>query len=104
MDQEEFFRRHQLIARAFRPAGPIDDATLFAGRGEKMIQVMDAVEQPAQHGAIYGGRGVGKTSLAKVLVKMLSTDKTAVHYTCSTSDTFSSIWKSIFGDLRLTLT
>lgn len=105
MDTTELLRRHQLISRAFRPAGPVDDQMLFAGRGVKLIQVLDAVEQPGQHGAIYGGRGVGKTSLAKVLVNMFRADnKGAFHYTCSTADTFSSIWRAILSDLKLTMT
>lgn len=101
--EEEFMRRQMLVSKAFRPAAPIDDSDLFAGRKPQMFRLIDVVEQPGQHAAIYGGRGVGKTSLAKVMVKTFSGDGTgAVHFTCSTSDTFDSIWRSVFGDLRLT--
>src|SRR5690348_4433347 len=102
MEREELLRRHSLISKAFRPAAPVDDEALFAGRANQMVRVIDAVQQPGQHAAIYGGRGVGKTSLAKVMVKILGNGPTpiaAYHYTCSATDTFSSVWASIFGDL-----
>ena len=105
MDNEERMRRHQLISKAFRPAAPVDDESLFAGRQLQMIRMIDVVEQPGQHAAVYGGRGVGKTSLAKVMVKMLSSAETAVtlHYTCSATDTFDTVWRSVFADLLITL-
>lgn len=106
MDQNERMRRHQLISKAFRPAAPVDDQALFAGRVKQMVTLIDLVEQPGQHAAIYGGRGVGKTSLTKVMVKVLSgqTDPiVSLHYTCTAKDTFDSIWKSVFGDLFITL-
>lgn len=71
-----------------------------------MIRLDEAVQQPGQHAAIYGGRGVGKTSLAKVMVKMLGDagkPVVALHYTCSASDTYESIWRSVFDDLLITL-
>ena len=77
-------RRHQLVSRAFRPAAPVDDEALFAGRSTQMVRVDDAIQQPGQHAAIYGGRGVGKTSLAKVMVKSLNAGPipvVALHYT-----------------------
>jgi Cdc6-like AAA superfamily ATPase len=106
MDQAERMRKHQLISKAFRPAAPVDDQSLFAGRVKQMVSLLDLVEQPGQHAAIYGGRGVGKTSLAKVMVKVLAgqTDPiVSLHYTCTANDTFDSIWKSVFGDLFITL-
>lgn len=102
----EYLRRQQLVSRAFRPAAPVDDESLFAGRQTQMVRLIDAVQQPGQHAAVYGGRGVGKTSLAKVLVKMLtaaSEPVVSLHYTCSVTDTFQSVWRSVFDDLLITL-
>lgn len=106
MNEEEYQERHLLISKAFRPAGPIDDRTLFAGRSDKMIQVGDAIEQPGQHAAIYGGRGVGKTSLAKIMVKAFNAEEGtgAFHYVSSTTDTFSTIWRSVLEELSLITT
>ncbi len=106
MDQAEYMRRQMLISKAFRPASPVDDVDLFAGRTEQMVKVLDAVEQPGQHVVVYGGRGVGKTSLAKFMAKTMRgpTGYTTVHYTCSTTATFDSIWREVLGDLELTST
>jgi Cdc6-like AAA superfamily ATPase len=106
MESKEFYRRQVLVSKAFRPAAPVDDESLFAGRTTQMVRLIDAVEQPGQHAAVYGGRGVGKTSLAKVMVKTLNASKTPIislHYTCSPTDTFDSIWRSVFEDLLVTL-
>lgn len=106
MDQQEYIRRHGLVSKAFRPAAPVDDASLFAGRTAQMVRLLDAVQQPGQHAAVYGGRGVGKTSLAKVMVKILAAQTEPVvslHYTCSATDTFQSVWQSVFEDLLITL-
>jgi Cdc6-like AAA superfamily ATPase len=106
MDRQEYIRRQQLVSQAFRPAAPVDNETLFAGRQNEMVRLLDAVEQPGQHAAVYGGRGVGKTSLAKVMVKILGGGRNplvALHYTCSAKDTFESVWRSVFEDLQITL-
>lgn len=106
MDKSEYIRRHGLVSKAFRPAAPVDDEALFAGRSSQMVRVNDAIQQPGQHAAIYGGRGVGKTSLAKVMVKILNGSPepvVALHYTCSASDTFEAIWRSVFEDFLVTL-
>ncbi len=109
MDRNEHLRRQQLVGKAFRPAAPVDNQALFAGRTQQMVRVLDVVDQPGQHAAIYGSRGVGKTSLAKVIAAALNnwaereSGVVAVHYTCSANDTFVSVWRSIFGDLFVTL-
>jgi Cdc6-like AAA superfamily ATPase len=108
MEQDEYIKRQQLVSKAFRPAAPVDNRALFAGRNTQMVRLLDVIEQPGQHAAVYGGRGVGKTSLAKVLVNAVSNPEqdeswVALHYTCSPADTFSSVWKSVFGDLFVTL-
>jgi Cdc6-like AAA superfamily ATPase len=106
MEQHEYLRRQRLVSKAFRPAAPVDDESLFAGRRTQMVRLIDAVEQPGQHAAVYGGRGVGKTSLAKVMVKVFNASSPptiSLHYTCSATDTFRSVWRAVFDDLMVTL-
>ena len=107
MESGEYMRRQALVSKAFRPAAPVDNESLFAGRTQQMVRLLDVVEQPGQHAAIYGGRGVGKTSLAKVMVRVLAGQTTprvvSLHYTCSATDTYDSVWRSVFGDLLITL-
>src|ERR1044072_8194504 len=55
-----------LVGEAFRPAAPVDDLELFAGRERQRGEVISAVTQVGYHVGLYGERGVGKTSLAGV--------------------------------------
>jgi MoxR-like ATPase len=70
-DLEEYDRRRERVVAAFSPAAPITSHTLFAGRSVEMTKVMDVVVQRGRHAMIYGERGVGKTSLARVTSQML---------------------------------
>lgn len=81
---------------AFSPSAPTDKYSLFAGRQEQTNRVFNAVLQRGQHAIIYGERGVGKTSLAKVLAEILSSagmkivDSDTIN--CDATDDFSSLW------------
>src|ERR1035437_4140133 len=41
METKEFIQRQQLVSRAFRPAAPVDDEALFAGRTTQMVRLLD---------------------------------------------------------------
>jgi ABC-type transport system involved in cytochrome bd biosynthesis fused ATPase/permease subunit len=45
----------------------VSNPDLFAGRKEQIDRVFGAVFSPGQHAAIYGERGVGKSSLATII-------------------------------------
>jgi Cdc6-like AAA superfamily ATPase len=57
-------RREQII-NAFIPSKEITNANLFVGRKEEIQNVLDALYSKGTHIAIIGGRGIGKTSLAR---------------------------------------
>jgi Holliday junction resolvasome RuvABC ATP-dependent DNA helicase subunit len=59
------------IQQIFRPGTPIDKYALFSGRTAQFSSIVRAVNQTGQHVVMFGERGVGKTSLSKVLVEML---------------------------------
>jgi MoxR-like ATPase len=63
--------RHAAVSAAFTPAAPVDDADLFADRPEQVMACVDALFQKGLHVALYGERGVGKTSLANVLPALI---------------------------------
>lgn len=96
-------QRLMMVAQAFRPAAPVDDLELFAGREAQRQDVIAAVSQTGYHVALYGERGVGKTSLAKILVVIIdATDvlkMQAAMVNCNTDDNFESLWTSIFREL-----
>jgi len=60
------------IPTVFLPGTPIDTFDLLAGRSAQLVKAQSAVLQPGRHIIIFGEKGVGKTSVAKVLVDIKS--------------------------------
>ena len=96
-------RRLALVGQAFRPAAPVDDVELFAGRETQRSDVIGAVMQIGRHVGMYGERGVGKTSLARVLALLLNHSDVpgfqSVMVNCNTDSTFEAIWETVFRRL-----
>lgn len=103
VDVVEKVKLRAALASAFSPSAPVSSLDLFSGRVSQLERVTDAVFQRGQHVAIYGERGVGKTSLANVLPDVLrflrNFNYQVVRHNCSTTSTFSSIWEGIFREL-----
>lgn len=95
----EYFRRQTLVGRAFSPAAPVTSRDLFAGRRDQMARLIEVVNQRGQHGVIYGDRGVGKTSLARVSAALMENAATIAYYTCSSDDRFDTIWARILDEI-----
>lgn len=96
-------QRLMRVGQAFRPAAPVDDLELFAGREKQRQEVIGAVSQTGYHVALYGERGVGKTSLARVLAAIFDAPGglrfQSAMVNCNTDDTFDSLWRTIFKRL-----
>lgn len=92
-----------LVGEAFRPAAPVDDLELFAGREKQRSEVISAVTQVGYHVGLYGERGVGKTSLARVMAAIFNQPGIrqfqAAMVSCHTDDTYESLWTNIFRRL-----
>ena len=89
--------RYFELGRVFRPHAPIDEARLFAGRRDQIADMLDAIFQTGRHAILYGERGVGKTSLAKVFHGFMG-DDTEFHVpyvTCDHSDDYSTVWHKL---------
>lgn len=103
MNRPSKMQRIALVSSAFTPSAPIDDLDLFAGRTPQAQEVIGAITQKGQHAAVYGERGVGKTSLANVLADIFRDpslpDFVSVKVNCQTDDTFASLWRGIFREL-----
>lgn len=102
--------RTELIAKAaevFSPAAPINRRDLFAGRFEQLGRVFEAVHTRGQHSVIFGERGVGKTSLANIVLDVAasgiaSKGTTAIaKVNCSQNDTFESVWRKALAEITL---
>lgn len=91
------------LTSAFSPSAPVNSFDLFSGRTSQLERITDAVLQRGQHAAIYGERGVGKTSLANILPDYLhflsKHNYQIVRHNCSTTSNFNSIWNGIFREL-----
>src|SRR5712691_10133868 len=83
------------LRKAFRPGTPIDKYELFAGRQEQVSDVHDGVVQTGRHVILFGERGVGKTSLVKVLSDVLRNSGVHVLHpqtiNCDGTDDFTSL-------------
>src|SRR5215471_20500687 len=91
------------LSGAFTPAAPVGDAELFTGRNDQIMRCISAIPQRGLHIVVYGERGVGKTSLANVLPKIVSAVQlpaiVAVRVDCSPNDTFPTLWRKVFREL-----
>ncbi|MEM9912510.1 MAG: AAA family ATPase [Pseudomonadota bacterium] len=90
-----------LSNQIFDPRSPIDDAKLFSGRLEQINDVLEAVYQKGGHAVIFGERGVGKTSLAKIIDKRVAKIMgriTVKFISCGVNDDFYTIWGNAFND------
>jgi energy-coupling factor transporter ATP-binding protein EcfA2 len=80
---------------------------MLSGRTSQIIDVINAVSQEGQHAAIYGERGVGKTSLANVLSELFDSQGLP-HYqsalvNCASEDNYTMVWQNVFRELRLSI-
>lgn len=84
-------KKLELISTIFSPSAPIENPDLFIGRIEQVQKVKDTIEERGQHAVMYGGRGVGKTSVANILDDIFPQILIS-KITCSRNDNFRSIW------------
>ena len=97
------YERIAWISSAFTPRTPVSDADLFGGRVTQIMECMSAIFQPGVHIAIYGERGVGKTSLANVLPKMIRSSNRpslrAERINCNSGHSFAGLMRDVFQRL-----
>jgi Cdc6-like AAA superfamily ATPase len=98
-DQQKLEMRFK-IGRVFTPSAPIDDRALFAGRTKQINALLNTITQRGQHAALFGERGVGKTSLANVIRGFMGQQKDflIVSTNCETTSDFKSVWHHIFNE------
>jgi Cdc6-like AAA superfamily ATPase len=91
------------VGQVFKPGTPINKFDLFAGRQRQINDIIDAINHTGQHIVIFGERGVGKTSLSKVLVELLTGAGIDVispeNINCDSTDDFAKIWLKVFREL-----
>jgi Cdc6-like AAA superfamily ATPase len=102
-DELDFESISLSLSQVFTPATAINSADLFCGRTAQIRAVVDAINQVGQHAVVYGERGVGKTSLGRILATKLRGREMvpiiAPMVTCDSSDGFHSIWTKVFSEI-----
>lgn len=92
------------LSKSFTPHKPIQEPEFFAGRERLLYRAVDAVHTDGLHLVIFGDRGTGKTSLARVLAYTVQepqkdSGRRAIFVSCTAGDTYSTIWKKVFQEI-----
>lgn len=94
------------LSRSFTPHRPIDLPEWFAGRIHLLDRAADAINTEGRHVVLFGDRGVGKTSLARVLAvgvqePELELGQRAIVVVCNSQDTYASVWRKVFQEVQV---
>ena len=94
------------LAKVFTPNRPIHLPALLSGRLDLLFRLQDDVLTPGKHVLLYGDRGVGKTSIARVLgVLVQEVDdphgNRSIIVACDSNDTYDSIWRKVFQEVLI---
>jgi hypothetical protein len=95
---------HYEAMQLFSPSAPVDEADLFAGRQVQIRKLIETVLERGKHAVLFGERGVGKTSLAKVfrvLFPALVSEVRLIRQQLNADDSFSEVWKKIFKEIEV---
>jgi type II secretory pathway predicted ATPase ExeA len=84
------------------PSQPVANIKAFAGRRRLLTQVIEAIEDQRLHLVLYGSRGMGKTSLLRVLTQRARDARYLVVYSsCGLGTTFSDMFRGICEEIPL---
>ncbi len=81
---------------AFLPSAPVHRQELLSGRQEKLFSLLETSQTPGGHAAIFGERGVGKTSVAAVFeTDLRERGVRAIRINCSSLSSFRSLIEDV---------
>ena len=90
------------LREAFMPSQPVVSRNLFAGRERLLERIIGYIEDQRSHVVLYGERGIGKTSLLRVLVELA---KDANYFiaqeSCGAGTDFDQLARSILRQLPI---
>lgn len=91
---------HAELWETFTPTRPKELGRFFAGRRWAVQRMITAIEEDQAHIIIYGPRGIGKTSLANVLVESAKQVECQIlRYPCNTNTTFEGLFRALLKKL-----
>ena len=81
---------------AFLPSQPVASALKFAGRSSLLSRVVRAIQDQHLHVILYGDRGIGKTSVLRVVQELAETANYSVYYvSCGEEMDFSDTFRAV---------
>lgn len=87
---------------AFTPAQPVADIRHMAGRKDVLHSLIRSLEDQRLHVVLYGERGIGKTSLLRVLAELAGDAQYLVRYTsCGETTDFNEMMRAVIGSIPL---
>lgn len=90
------------VRDAFMPSQPVSSQKMFAGRLSLLDGVIEAVEDQRAHVILFGERGIGKTSLLRVLTEVAREAGYVVTVqTCGGGSTFENIFRDAARQIPL---
>ncbi|MBP6237176.1 MAG: ATP-binding protein [Saprospiraceae bacterium] len=92
-----------LLNKVFSPTAPIKEENFFRGRIDQLKRIVSVMNEDGQHVILFGERGVGKTSMANISQKHI-TNLFSVKVTCSSEDTFNSLWNNALSQVQFSRT
>lgn len=92
------------LLQCFTPDAPVCDEQLFHGRGDQRTALLTCIQRPGAHAIVFGERGAGKTSLARIVRSQMSSKpgQLVLDATCEAGDTFVSVWRQLFALVKRT--
>jgi hypothetical protein len=88
------------IFQAFDASMPVENRHGLTGRGKELDRLIDGVIHECKHAMIFGARGSGKTSLARVFGDIADEQRfTVVYNSCGGDLTFSSLFRPYVEEL-----
>ena len=87
---------------AFTPAQPVSNSRRLAGRKEVLQSLIRSLEDQRLHVVLYGERGIGKTSLLRVLSELAEEAQYVVRHTsCGESTGFDALMRAVMSTIPL---
>ncbi len=86
------------LEQTFTPFAPIELPDFFVGRQREVNSLIRELNAPGRQVAIYGDRGVGKTSLALLCWFFAKRPEEQTHFVrCTKASTYQSVFSEVLG-------
>ncbi len=85
----------------FTPYRPVNKSANFVGRESLIKELVSCVSSGGRHVLLFGGRGVGKSSLSNAIVELVFKyfNGKVIRKSCDSSDGFESVFTSVLKEL-----